>query len=142
MRRFGGISEGKPSGIMIECILGDDDPRSIAGTGDLPLAGEFPLYCDLTGEIPLAGEFPLYCDLTGEIPLAGEFPLYCDLTGEIPLEAPELAVLLVGEGLPRAVTVLKARVLVELELERRSVGVEGLPVGVEGRFVGVEGRFE
>ncbi len=127
MRRFGGISEGKPSGIMTECILGDnDDPRSIAGTGDLPLAGEFPLYCDLTGEIPLVGEFPLYCDLTGEIPL----------------EAPELAVLLVGEGLPRAVTVLKARVLVELELERRSVGVEGLPVGVEGRFVGVEGRFE
>jgi hypothetical protein len=126
VRRFGGISEGKPSGIMIECILGDDDPRSIAGTGDLPLAGEFPLYCDLTGEIPLAGEFPLYCDLTGEILL----------------EAPELAVLLVGEGLPRAVTVLKARVLVELELERRSVGVEGLPVGVEGRFVGVEGRFE
>jgi hypothetical protein len=111
VRRFGGISEGKPSGIMTECILGDDDdPRSIAGTGDLPLAGEFPLYCDLTGEIPL--------------------------------EAPELAVLLVGEGLPRAVTVLKARVLVELELERRSVGVEGLPVGVEGRFVGVEGRFE
>lgn len=34
--------------------------------------------------------------------------------------------------------------LVELELERRRVGVKGLPaaVGVEGRFVGVEGRFE
>ncbi len=32
----------------------------------------------------------------------------------------------------------------ELELERRRVGVKGLPaaVGVEGRFVGVEGQFE
>jgi hypothetical protein len=43
----------------------------------------------------------------GELPLAGELPWYCDLAGEIPLEVPELAVLLVGDGLfPRLVTLV------------------------------------
>jgi hypothetical protein len=91
VRKFGGISDGKPSGIMIGCALGEDDARPIDGAGDVPLAGELPRYCDLTGEIPLAGELPRYCDLTGEIPLAGT----------------ELAVLLVGDGFPRVAVVLK-----------------------------------
>ncbi len=91
MRKFGGISDGNPSGIMIGCALGDDDARPIDGAGDVPLEGELPRYCDLTGEIPLAGELPLYCDLTGDIPLAGT----------------ELAVLLVGDGFPRVAVVLK-----------------------------------
>lgn len=74
VRRFGGISEDKPSGIMIGCALGDDG-RLIEGAGELPLAGELPWYCDLAGEIPL--------------------------------EVPELAVLLVGDGLfPRLVTLV------------------------------------
>lgn len=72
-------------------------------------------------------------------PLAGEVPRLFPLTGDTPLVLAELAVLRVGDALPLFDPALYGRPLVGLELERRKVGVEGLPdVGVEGRFEEVE----
>jgi hypothetical protein len=71
------------------------------------------------------------------LPLVGELPWYCDLIGEVPLASPELAtLLLVGEGFLQVMAVLKGLVLLELELERRRVGVESLPAAGAGGFEG------
>jgi hypothetical protein len=71
------------------------------------------------------------------LPLVGELPWYCDLIGEVPLATPELAtLLLVGEGFLQVMAVLKGLVLLELELERRRVGVESLPAAGAGGFEG------